>query len=123
MQDKKIRINYNLLINEKVIYRILKNLNSRICTELKRLNIKRTFKYKDVLGCSINKFEQHLLIHMEEEMSFGNYGAWEVDHIIPFSHFDFTNFDDIIKCCNYNNLQPLWKPENREKSNKILYNK
>ena len=118
-QSNNIRLNYNLLVNEKVIYQIFKNLNSRICMELKRLNIERSFKYSNVLGCSINKFEQYLLFHMKEGMTFDNYGEWEVDHIIPFSHFDFNDSNDICKCCNYNNLQPLWKLENRQKSNKI----
>ena len=119
LQSKKIRINYDELIKEKTIYRILNSLSSRICEKLKELNIKRTFRYKDVLGCSIEEFENHLKNLMKEGMSFDNYGKWQVDHIIPFSYFDFNNPDDIKSCCNFKNLQPLWKPENREKSYKL----
>ena len=57
---------------------------------------------------------------MKEGMTFDDYGEWEVDHIVPFSYFDFTKFNEIHICYNYNNLQPLWKPENREKGNKLL---
>jgi hypothetical protein len=121
LQTNKIIRNYYKLMDERVIYRILNSLHNRIYCELKRLNIKRTFMYRDVLGCSINKFESHLLNLMKEGMSFDNYGEWEVDHIVPFSYFDFTNFDEIHMCCNYKNLQPLWKPENREKGAKLIY--
>ena len=51
-------------------------------------------------------------------MTFDNYGEWEVDHIVAFSKFDFNNEEDIKTCCNYQNLQPLWLSENRKKYNK-----
>lgn len=54
-------------------------------------------------------------------MNFDNYGEWEIDHIIPVSSFDFNIKNNIFKCFNYKNLQPLWKLENRKKSNKLNY--
>jgi len=120
LQDNKIRKNYNKLIQEKLIYRIINSLSTRIHTKLTKLDIKRTFNYTDLLGCSIKEFENYLLENLKEGMTCENYGKWEVDHIIPFSHFNFYIYSDIIKCCEYHNLQPLWKPENREKSDKII---
>jgi hypothetical protein len=120
LQDNKIRKNYDKLIQEKPIYRIINSLSTRIRDGLTRLKIERTFKYTDVLGCTINEFETYLLEHMKDGMTFANYGEWEVDHIIPFSHFDFHIFSDIINCCEYHNLQPLWQPENRKKYNKLV---
>lgn len=119
LQDNNIQLNYYKLIKEKPIYRIINSLSTRIRNEFARLGIKRTFKYTDVLGCSITEFEEYLLKNMKDGMSFDNYGEWEVDHIIPFSHFNFHIFSDIITCCDYQNLQPLWKIENRQKYNKI----
>lgn len=115
--DEQVRLNYDKLILKKPIYRIINSLSTRIRDKLNELEIDRTFKYTDVLGCSIREFENYLLENMKDGMSFDNYGEWEVDHITAFSRFDFTKHNDIIKCCNYKNLQPLWKPENRKKYN------
>ena len=54
-------------------------------------------------------------------MSWDNYGQWEIDHRIPISSFDLTNEAEIKECWALSNLQPIWKIENRLKSNKILY--
>ena len=53
-------------------------------------------------------------------MGVDNYGEWEVDHIIPVDHFKFEEYDDVFKCFHYSNLQPLWAPNNKRKSNKLL---
>jgi hypothetical protein len=58
-------------------------------------------------------------------MCWGNYGygddKWNIDHIIPLSSFDLTNVEQQKIAFNYNNLQPLWQPENFKKSNNINY--
>jgi len=35
------------------------------------------------------------------------------------SKFILNNIDEIKKCFNYKNIQPLWKLENKIKSNKL----
>jgi hypothetical protein len=53
-------------------------------------------------------------------MNWDNHGLiWEVDHIIPCSSFDLTIEDNIYKCFNYKNTQPLYKSLNRSKKDKI----
>jgi 5-methylcytosine-specific restriction endonuclease McrA len=47
----------------------------------------------------------------KDDMNWDNYPTWEVDHIIPLSKEGEHNV---------NNLQPLWKLENKSKYNKIL---
>lgn len=113
----KIEINYMKLKKEKVIYRIIHNLSTRIYMELNKLNIKKTFKYTDILGCSIKEFEIYLLENMKEGMNFENYGKeWHVDHITAMCHFDFNKLEDIVNCCHYTNLQPLWAIDNWRKN-------
>ena len=118
-QDRKIMYEYIELREIRTIYKILNNLSRRINTKLKELGVKREFTYTQILGCKVKEFEEYLSSKMTEEMSYNNYGEWEIDHIIPFSSFDFHKLDQIKTCCHYTNLQPLWRPDNLEKSNKI----
>lgn len=45
-----------------------------------------------------------------------NHGEWEMDHIIPNAKTE----EEIYKLNHYTNFQPLWKEDNRKKSNKML---
>ena len=130
--EKKVKEHYNKdatnnrILNEYIkirsqgtIYKIATNLANRINQTMKKAGCHRTFVYNDLLGCSIDDFAVHLFLLMEDGMTFDNYGEWEIDHIIPISHFDFTKIDHIKRCCHVSNLQPLWLHDNRHKSNKI----
>jgi len=101
------------------IYVIYDNLKSRIYKAIKDNNLKFEFSYNEIFCCSIEELEVYLKQKFKENMTIENYGEWEVDHILPVSSFDFTNKENIFKCFNYKNLQPLWKNENRSKFNKI----
>ena len=52
-------------------------------------------------------------------MSWDNYRQWETDHIFPLSKSESQN--EYEKNSHYTNLQPLWKKDNRDKSNKLDY--
>jgi hypothetical protein len=75
-------------------------------------------KTEDILGCSFFEFMNFIENLFKEGMSFNNYGEWELDHKIPIS--SAKNEEEIIKLNHYSNFQPLWKLENRLKSNKII---
>lgn len=68
-----------------------------------------------ILGCSMQEFMNHIESKFKEGMSKSNYGLWELDHIIPIS--SATSEDDVIRLCHYSNYQPLWRNENKKKSN------
>lgn len=74
---------------------------------------------KEYIGCSFEFLSKYIQSLFEDGMSWDNKGTvWEIDHIIPVSAWDLTN-DFENKCCwNYRNLRPLWKYDNRKKSNK-----
>jgi hypothetical protein len=111
---------YTKLRGKNIMYKIMDNLSNRIYIALNRYNIKKNFKYNELLGCSIIDLKEHLEKQFTEGMTFSNYGEWELDHIIPVSKFDLTNDFQLKKCFEYKNLQPLWKKDNRKKSNKII---
>ena len=53
-------------------------------------------------------------------MDWNNHGSvWEIDHIIPCDSFNMLDFNQQKQCFHYTNTQPLFKKENRIKSNKI----
>jgi hypothetical protein len=102
------------------IFLIYDNLKNRIYKIIKNNNLKFEFKYIDIFCCNIEELEIYLISKFIDNMKIDNYGEWEVDHIYPVSKFDFTNKENIFKCFHYTNLQPLWKSDNKKKSNKLL---
>ena len=71
---------------------------------------------KSDLGYDKEALKDHIESLFVDGMSWENYGEWEIDHIKPVKAF----WDDGIidpKIVNaLNNLQPLWKQDNRKKS-------
>jgi hypothetical protein len=76
-------------------------------------------KTEEILGCNFFEFMSYIENQFKEGMSFDNHGEWELDHKIPVS--SANSEDEIIKLNHYTNFQPLWKLENRLKSDKIIY--
>jgi len=72
---------------------------------------------KELLGCNLNNFVQHIESQWVDGMSWENYGlrGWHIDHIIPCCSFDLTDLEQQEKCFHYTNLQPLWAEENHKK--------
>ena len=118
--QKKIIDNYKIKIKKDPINRIINSISKRTLNHLKKNKIKRTFKYNQYLGCTLEEFKNYLISKFEFGMMIENYGFWEIDHIMPISKFNFNDINDIKKCCHYTNLQPMWKTENRKKSNKVI---
>ena len=71
------------------------------------------------MGCSTIEFKLHLENNFKDGMSWDNYGEWEIDHIIPLSSFNLKDRNEFLKAAHYTNMQPLWKAENRSKSNRL----
>lgn len=95
-------------------------------SHLLRCRINKIIKFKrnrssiEILGCTIEEFKIYIEGKFKSEMSWENYGyyGWHIDHIIPLSSAGSN--EGFIELCHYTNLQPLWKDENLNKSNKIL---
>jgi len=81
---------------------------------------KKSKRTEEILGCTLEEFTQHLQSQFTEGMTLENHGEWEMDHIVPIS--SAKTEEEIYKLNHYSNYQPLWKEDNRRKSNKISYN-
>lgn len=105
---------------EDMFFKIKGNISSRLSDLINKRNIsKNTLK---LIGCNRDQFLKYIESLFIEGMNWENYGikGWHVDHILPLSSFDLTKEEEVIKACNYKNLQPLWWKDNLEKGNKII---
>ena len=133
-KSKKYRENNKKKITEYKCWRRKNDLNYRIACNLRtRLHnaVKNNYKFGSAvrdLGCTIVELKQRLesMFYINKEtgemMSWENYGfyGWHIDHITPLASFNLTDREQVLKVCNYTNLQPLWAKENIIKGGKIL---
>ena len=54
-------------------------------------------------------------------MTWKNYGAWQIDHMLPWEQFNLLGECEHPKVMHYTNLQPLWKADNNSKHSTIIY--
>jgi hypothetical protein len=114
------------LIKEYQNNKYKNDITRRISTNIRsRLNkaLKKSFKkYSTIknLGCSAEYLKTYLESKFKKDMSWGNYGQWHIDHIIPLSSFNLLEEQQFKIACHYTNLQPLWAKENLSKGNKII---
>ena len=102
-------------------FKLKSNLRCRINSILKKQKTYKNNNTLEYLGCSLDFYKQYIEQQFKLDMSWENHGVlWEIDHIIPCSSFDLTLEENIYKCFNHKNTQPLYKSINRSKSNKLL---
>ncbi len=118
---------YKKIRNEKTkerkkidpIFNLRCYMNRMINTTLKKNGFTKKSKTNDILGCSFEKFKEHIERQFETWMSWNNRGlydgqpnhGWDIDHIIPLS--SAKTEEDVIKLNHYTNLQPLCSYVNR----------
>jgi len=88
----------------------------------RRLNkVVHGFFHMKELGCAIGELHLYLenYFPLYKGMTWDNYGEWHVDHIVPLSHFDLSNHNELLLACHYTNLQPLWSFDNLSKGAKL----
>lgn len=120
--NNKIVKHYISLRNDDIIHKIVYALASRATGFFGKNNIEKEWKHMELIGCDKLFLKNYLYEKFVDGMTFENYGDWEIDHIFPLSKCNINNGESIKKCFHYTNLQPLWKTENRKKSNKIINN-
>jgi hypothetical protein len=115
---KKNAINEKYQMIHNPIYRLTKNLRTRIPNALNgKIKYKGTIQ---LLGCTISQLKKYLEKQFTDKMNWENYGTyWHVDHIKPCSLFNLLNESEQMECFHYTNLQPLEAQENLKKYNKF----
>jgi protein-arginine kinase activator protein McsA len=104
-------------VKTDILFKISRNMRSRIRVFLKKTKIIKNNKTFDIVGCEPSKLKIYIEQQFQNGMSWDNYGVWHIDHIIPLS--SAKSEEEIYKLCHYTNLQPLWGIDNIKKGNKI----
>jgi len=106
-----------------LICKLHKNISLGIWRSLK--NGKHGHSWETLVGYTLGDLKKHLECQFKDDMTWDNYGrdGWEIDHRIPISIFNITTAKSkgFKQCWALENLQPLWKSENRTKHNKLFY--
>ena len=78
-------------------------------------------KLWEILGYTYQEFTKYIEKRFQLGMTWDNHGEWEIDHIIPISFFCFQSPEDVEfkMCWRLENIQPLWKHQNKQKGNRI----
>lgn len=113
---KKRALFHRKKYTNNIQYRLTCRLRTRLWNALVG-NFKSGSAVKD-LGCTISELKLYLEGKFAEGMSWGNYGEWHIDHIIPLASFNLEAREQFLIACHYMNLQPLWKKDNLSKGNK-----
>lgn len=109
--NKKYKTNAKLRLNISLSVLIRRSLKGN----------KNGAHWEDSVGYTLDILRKHLEKQFVNGMSWENYGEWHVDHIIPISVFNFTEFGhtDFKKCWALKNLQPMWSKDNIVKNNNL----
>jgi len=76
---------------------------------------------EELLGTDIETYKEYLEMLFEDGMNWGNRGKWHIDHIIPISHFDMFDYEQVKKAFYFTNTRPIWAIDNLRKTNSIPY--
>jgi hypothetical protein len=74
----------------------------------------------EYLGCDITTFRKHIADQFKDNMTWDNYGEWEIDHICPVKYKKDgipPSLEEVAERLHYTNTQPLWKYENMATGN------
>mgnify|MGYP001484693391 CR=1 FL=1 len=90
-------------------------LRARIRSAVREMQVDKSGRTFDLVGCSILDLMRHLESQFKDGMSWENMSEWHIDHIRPCASFDLTDEAQQRECFHYTNLQPLWATENLQK--------
>ena len=87
---------------------IARNLRTRLRDALRTIGQKKRNSTRNLIGCSLMQFRQHIEKQFTKRMSWSNYGKnWHLDHIVPCAKFDLQNPEHLKICFHFTNYRPL----------------
>ena len=77
--------------------------------------------YAQYFGLSINDFRKWIELQFTKDLSWENFGsAWQFDHVVPVTYFDFSKENDLKLCWNFINIRvEKTTPEEKTANNRI----
>lgn len=104
------------------VFKLKLQLRKMLKRSFERKSEKKDNHAEQILGCSINFFIKYLLQTYKD-----NYGCeWDgietvhIDHIVPLA--TAKTKEEVMRLCNYKNLQLLKAKDNLKKGSKINFN-
>lgn len=101
----------------KVFQKIYLGLKGRLRRDFKKMGYIKSKNFDIIFGMRPTQFKKYFEGLFLENMSWENYGKWEIDHIVPLSHSN--NQEEYELYTSYKNVRPLWVDENRSKGSKL----
>ncbi len=76
----------------------------------------------ELLGCDKQTFFNHIESLFKEEMNWNNIQLIDIDHVVPIKYRGADGeptLNEMVQRFHYQNCQPLYRTENKVKSNKL----
>lgn len=84
------------------------------------LEKKASSAYAPCFGLDIERFRNWIEIQFKPGISWDNFAtAWQFDHIVPVTYFDFSNKEDVYLCWNFINIRVEKLEHNKNRGNRI----
>lgn len=80
----------------------------------------RSSFYAPYFGLDMNSFRKWIETQFDEDMNWGNFSeAWQFDHIVPVTYFDFEQEEDLRLCWNFTNIRAEKLDLNKNRGNRV----
>jgi hypothetical protein len=109
--NENVRNRYKTDVN----FRLRKVLRSRFTKTLKGKKASRSIlRY---VGMELGLLKEWFEYQFDDSMCWETHGSfWDIDHVIPCSHFDLSKEEQVSECFHWSNLRPLEKSLNNSKN-------
>ncbi len=84
------------------------------------LEKKPAYTYAPYFGLDVEGFRQWIALQFTPELNWSNFAtAWQLDHIVPVTYFDFSEEADLLLCWNFINIRVDSLELNKVRGNKM----